>query len=764
MIVLDKIFKTFKSGNNIIKAIDNTTLEFKDNGLVALLGPSGCGKTTILNAIGGLDRVDKGTISVDGVNYNNVKTIDNVRNLNIGYIFQDYKLVNNLSVYDNVAIVLKMIGVKNEEEIKNRVLYVLNKVGMERYKKRMVSMLSGGEKQRVAIARALVKDPKIILADEPTGNLDSKNSLEIMKIISSIASERLVILVTHEKRLAHFYANRIIEIEDGKVTSDYLNNHSDDLDYEVENNIYLKDFKNISVVNNELYDIMLYSDGEGAKISLVIKNGNVYIKSDKKVAVIDEHSNIELVDAKYEAIKKGVDNKYDFNLEDTIITKDKKYSSIFKFFDIFKNGFNKVFKYSFFKKILLLGFFMAGMFTFFSISSFIGSKDYNETNFLTYNRDYVLADVSNLDFDIDAIKNIDGVLNVLFNNGHFEGVYNYNAFIQSYSVITQFASFALFDDHEIIYGDGIEASNEVLMDVMIFDSSLNINDDYKMLGYSEVSDYIGFEVEINDKVYTIVGITDTGSPSYYIADDTLIDLFSYNGIGYYDDEEIIGTAPGYKEVIVGVGSASIGDYILIGDDEYLVVGTYNGILNLFNKDYYMDYLYNNSESLAINTLEKENVINELNKMGINGVDSYLDSYNEYVLERNDFNAAMMIISLIILAISLIEILLIVRSSFISRIKEVGIYRAIGVKKSDIFKMFMGEIIAITTLTSIPGVLFMAYVLSSIPFSSEFFTINYYIIGLTIIFVYVFNIIIGLIPVFGTVIKMPNYILTRREVE
>ena len=185
---------------NQVCAIDDTTLTLDNNGLVALLGPSGCGKTTLLNSIGGLDKLSKGSIFIDGKKISSRFSykVDKIRNLNVGYIFQDYKLVEDLSVYDNVSIVLKMIGIKDKNEIKKRVEYVLDKVGMLRYKKRPASMLSGGERQRVGIARAIVKDPDIILADEPTGNLDSKNSLEIMKIIRSIAKDRLVILVTHE--------------------------------------------------------------------------------------------------------------------------------------------------------------------------------------------------------------------------------------------------------------------------------------------------------------------------------------------------------------------------------------------------------------------------------------------------------------------------------------------------------------------------------------------------------------------------------------
>ena len=146
-----------------------------------------------------------------------------------------------------------MIGIKDKKEIKKRVEYVLEKVGMERYKNRPSSMLSGGERQRVAVARAIVKDPDIILADEPTGNLDSKNSLEIMKIIKSISKERLVLLVTHEESLARFYADRIIELSDGKAVKDFENTQNDELDYEIDNNIYLKDFEKIDEIKKEWY-------------------------------------------------------------------------------------------------------------------------------------------------------------------------------------------------------------------------------------------------------------------------------------------------------------------------------------------------------------------------------------------------------------------------------------------------------------------------------------------------------------------------------
>ena len=143
--------------------------------------------------------------------------MDKIRNLNVGYVFQNYNLVDNMTVFDNVAIALRMVGVK-DKKIEEKVNYVLEKVGMYRYRNRVADMLSGGERQRVGIARAIVKNPAVVIADEPTGNLDSRNTLEVMNIIKEISEEKLVILVTHEEELADFYASRIIAWM-GKVIS-----------------------------------------------------------------------------------------------------------------------------------------------------------------------------------------------------------------------------------------------------------------------------------------------------------------------------------------------------------------------------------------------------------------------------------------------------------------------------------------------------------------------------------------------------------------
>lgn len=171
MIKIEKANKYFNKGKkNEIHVINNTSLEFGESGLIALLGKSGSGKTTLLNAIGGLDKINKGKIFINGqkITKRSSYKIDEIRNLNVGYIFQDYKLIDNMTVFENVAIALRMIGIKDKKEIKKRVEYVLESVNMYRYRNRLATMLSGGERQRVGIARAIVKNPNIVIADEPT--------------------------------------------------------------------------------------------------------------------------------------------------------------------------------------------------------------------------------------------------------------------------------------------------------------------------------------------------------------------------------------------------------------------------------------------------------------------------------------------------------------------------------------------------------------------------------------------------------------------
>ncbi len=221
MLELQKINKSYTTGDFTQQALKNISLKFRKNEFVAILGPSGSGKTTMLNIIGGLDRYDSGDLIINERSTKKFKNSDwdAYRNNCIGFVFQSYNLITHLSVLENVEIGMTLSGVGNRER-KRRAKEVLKRVGLEEHMHKKPNQLSGGQMQRVAIARALVNDPDIILADEPTGALDSKTSVQIMELIKEISKDKLVIMVTHNSELAYSYANRIVEFRDGEVIDD----------------------------------------------------------------------------------------------------------------------------------------------------------------------------------------------------------------------------------------------------------------------------------------------------------------------------------------------------------------------------------------------------------------------------------------------------------------------------------------------------------------------------------------------------------------
>ncbi|MDR2656770.1 MAG: ABC transporter ATP-binding protein, partial [Oscillospiraceae bacterium] len=221
MLKLTRIVKNYSAGDAVIPALRDVDIEFRRSEFVAVFGPSGCGKTTLLNIIGGLDRYTSGDMAIDGVSTKEYKDgdWDIYRNKAIGFVFQSYNLIPHQSVLSNVELALTLSGVSPAER-KKRAAEALTKVGLSDQMRKKPNQLSGGQMQRVAIARALVNDPEILLADEPTGALDTETSVQVMDILKEISKDRLVIMVTHNPDLAEKYANRIVRLLDGRVISD----------------------------------------------------------------------------------------------------------------------------------------------------------------------------------------------------------------------------------------------------------------------------------------------------------------------------------------------------------------------------------------------------------------------------------------------------------------------------------------------------------------------------------------------------------------
>ena len=806
---IDKYFNRFKS--NKIHVINNTSLTFDNNGLVAILGDSGSGKSTLLNVIGGLDKVRKGNIYINGekITKRTQGRVDKIRNLNIGYIFQDYKLIENMSVYDNVSIALKLIGIKDKKEIDKRVNYCLEKVGMLRYKKRPCNMLSGGERQRVGIARAIVKNPNIIIADEPTGNLDSKNSIEIMNIIKSISKDKLVILVSHEKQLVKFYASRIIKIEDGKIVEDYINEDESDLDYEIVNNLYLKDYKHKEEISN---NITVYSNTKrNIKLNIVVSHNNIYIESldNKRIEVLDENSTVKMIDDNYKNISKEDIDKYNFDFKN-IIDENKKlrYSSIFNPFSFIASGFKKIFEYSVLKKILLIGFFLTGIFIMYSVSTLVASITIEDKDFVDMNKNYLIIDYkkikpetytsleSNLDIHYMFPGNSLSTFTIVLDDFYQTSMINakLQASISSVNMIT---------DKDLYLGRMPQNENEVVIDKMSFDKMLKQDVIPQMAGLKKVENILNRKIKINNMPnMVIVGITNLESPSIYMYESKFQNILYQNKdneeYDYYNEyyEELVytneyedfslytnkievkeGRYPYYDyEIMVNYArkdEMKIGKYIedKINGNQLIVVGYYTSKDDLgtsfVNANMIKSLLIKNSSDIIIYPKNKEETLEKIREeYKLNVKDTYTYSKNNYINQKRESIKAAITSSIVMLVISLIEIFLMIRSSFLSRIKEVGIYRAIGVKKKDIYAMFAGEIIAITLMASTPGILITAYVLSEISqvvFLEGMFVVNAFLIVLSLILVLIFNLIVGLIPVFNTIKKRPAEILARTDI-
>lgn len=821
MLKIEKLNKYFNKGKKSeIHVINDVNLELGETGLVALLGESGSGKTTLLNTIGGLDKVKSGNIYIDSKKITSKSSykVDKIRNLNIGYIFQDYKLIDDKTVFENVAITLKLIGIKDKEEIKRRVNYVLEKVGIYRYRNRLAESLSGGERQRVGIARAIVKNPKILLCDEPTGNLDSKNSLEVMNIIKAISKERLVILVTHERNLAEFFASTIIEIADGKILSIKDNTHENNLDYQIDGKIYLKDFENHENFSKDNLNIDVYgSDNKPLNLKIVIKDNNIYINSNiKEIEVVNEQSNIEFIDEHYKAIDKKEIENYSYDFKETFNTDiPTKYSSIFNLFTLVTNGFKKIFKFSKLKKILLVGFFVAGIFAMYSVSSIFATIKVDDIDFVDINKNYLTAKVSNIKVDdylkyesnanINYILPSDSVISVQLSTSDFLQLRTSNVYLTG-----SIADKQLLSQEEIILGNAFSDINTFVIDEMVAQRLVD-SDDAKMVGITKIDDLLNRKVVIPILgEFTITGISDTGSPSIYMnnslfvnilylcnkKDSNIIDDGFYPTDEVYDDEigiqnkkEIFDYNLFLNDITLKEGRLPEGDYevivninnryemplnkeidIKINGKKLKVVGYYESYTidyKLVNNNMIKYSLIEKAKNIAIYSKDKVNTREYFSSNNITLQDSYEYSKNLYLANRNDTIKANLTSAGIVLIISLIEIFFMIRSSFLSRIKEVGIYRAIGLKKIDIYKMFAGEIIAITTLANVPAILLTAYVLNTISkvnYFFKYFVINIPIILLVIIGIYIFNLVIGLIPIFTTIIKTPASILSRYDVD
>ena len=819
MIKLDKVNKYYNKGkSNQIHVIDNTSMILPDKGIVCLLGPSGCGKTTLLNAIGGLDKVNSGKIYIDDqlITRFSSSRIDKIRNASIGYIFQNFNLLDDRTVFENVAIALRMVGIKDQKTVTQRVNYCLEKVGIYQYRNKLANALSGGQRQRVAIARAIVKNPKIIIADEPTGNLDSANTLEIMNIIKTISRERLVILVTHERRIAEFYSDHVAEMKDGKVIKAYSNDSSRFLDYQLENKIYLRDLPVMKDFSKDGVRVRVYSDDESpADIKLVIRGGNMYINTGGRLNIVDETANIEMVDEHYQAMDETYFADNDFDYAAYLPKKFKaRYSSIYTPFNMLAYGWKTVKGFKKVRKFLMIGFVFAAMFTMLAVSNVMGIMDVKPTDYRQTNGNYITVEnPSKNDELMKVVASLDSVSYVLPGDSKKALTMPMDDYLQtgyaSADLGVSLVQSDVLSADQVIIGSMPSKPHDVVVDKMVVDGFLR-DQTGKPIGIDSAEKFIGRKLRVpNLDDYTIVGISDVQSPSLFADKSQMLYILTNAGnqIDDYafedaDDEEEqdiiqsgrvkdVALAPdGVKlkkgeepkklyEVLISDSHEEEEDYAIGRNISTKMAGHKLKICGYYHSDSANDdTLYVGENTIRADFIRKQknfsvyapNTAQVKSLLDTQSLPAKINDVKEkkaYIHERKDQLTSALAVAGIIFLISLIEMFLMLRSSFLSRIKEVGTLRAIGLKKKDIYRIFSGEILVITLITAIPGIAVMYYVLYNLVkityYLEGMYMVNPMIAGISLAVLVVFNLFAGLIPVYVTMRKTPAQILARTDI-
>lgn len=738
MITLNHVTKSYIGGDKKpFFAINDIQLTLPDKGLVVLLGASGSGKTTLLNVMGGLDTPDQGTISYDGtiISKKDDRIWDRLRTEDVSYIFQNYELITHETVGMNVSLPLRMLGIEQEEDIKAKVAHALHALGMDHFENRKASDLSGGQQQRVAIARAIVKNPKVVFADEPTGNLDSVNTVEIIKVIKAISQERLVVLVTHETEIASYYGDRIITLKDGKVIGDVLNDVK--TRFEVEDNDLI-DLSKFDLIKDD-GPIRIYSNSDDPLSSLNIR----LIKKDDTlfVDVPQGVRKVRLVDGKKRIIEDA--SKANDPLTDTAFLfknlsleglERTSASKVLSLKESIKDAMRRVLSLFGSGKVIVMGFLLAGMIVAFS-ASIVGNYFFNREVF-----------VAELEQNVRLFKQTYGIPFETITEASSEGA---DLFINPYqnttipitipSITGETATYNLegmidlvdhIDAHDLIAGHMPETDDEFVIDIKVFEET---NGRYNLLtryGIWNEQQLIGEKVDILNVTMTISGIVDTRAQRVYatrngatlLARGSSVVARSYLSYDRFPELVVVteGRMPieGQREVLApDTWFGTIIPYFAFFDETthryrtYVISGLYDvdhldmGITPFigYNTDieYYM-YLSAIGD-VYINTDEPLSLMNALRDEGLDADWDYGSAVTAAVNTSRKL-LPILFVSLFIVLLSGIGVLFMMRSSMLSRLHDMGVMRALGMPSRKLKQAFALEVTVLTVMTTLVGYL------------------------------------------------------------
>ena len=591
MIRIENIGKVFnprsRNRNEVLKGV---SFELPEKGLVAIYGKSGSGKTTLLNIIGGLDKQDKGKIYIDGENV--AGKVDKIRNAKIGFIFQNYYLERGYTIAEIMRNAMHIAGFKDEAEIERRSEEVLRLVDMERFKNKQGDALSGGQKQRVAIARALIKGADIILADEPTGNLDAENTMKVMDILKEISRTKLVVIVTHEITLIKKYADSYIKLVDGKLDGNTL--LGDVFEYDTErNNIYVDKTPREELKEGAL-GIEFYGEKPTEKDTVQVfnDNGNIYIRAGANVTVLDDKSEKKI-------IFRGVENGQTDEQSKRFVPDFKKSTakhngrlftakSVFRLFRF--DGNERLYSTANIIKQIFI-FVIAAVLCFLALMAFEAANTRIENKVIDENSVYVnintYKDIRTLDTSL--YENID-----FFETQYKQGSFSYNGITSLSGISADYAPGAIEAEETaescgLVYGE-MPKEGEVLI-------TRNLAETLKtQFRLSELDSDRAMLLVVFEDEFRVSGIIDGDTPAVYMGKQ---DYVNFLGV-YNSDYNQLFFASDFSEVTY-TSEILLSDSTSLGDSEVTVEINRNSLYKMMSDTTQADYLVNVTNSRLAST-------------------------------------------------------------------------------------------------------------------------------------------------------------------
>lgn len=812
-IVIENLNKYYNKGTkNEIHVINNTTLSFESTGLVCLLGESGSGKTTLLNVMSGIDKYASGSIKVDGeVLKCNSSQSEPIKNNKFGYVFQNYYMLDNETVYENLRLALAPYNL-SEDEVKSRINYVLEAVKMSKYIKRKLKNLSGGQAQRIAIARALVKAPDVIFADEPTGNLDEQTTLNVMSILKNISKKCLVIVATHERRIAEFFADRIISISDGKITSDrQINEVKGSYCTVDDHNLYLHEYDKVTL-NNDLHNIDVYQNGDNKiNIKIVCEHNKFYIVSDQpeKIQVINKTDNIQAIDSKKPVMDMQKVDELDYQLSKP----NSVNTGVLSFKEILGKVFSNTKTKSYF--IMIIALILISIISVIAVGDIMTVQKDDIKELLVEDSNVVRYDFEMKNYSSGVTFNslIYELINVIEEettysdvtisskiNAHFE----YEGFTEIENIVndakTIFNNFSYIDivhldETKLIYGRMPEKMYEVVIDKWVLESFMK---ESNIVAASMTK----FEAFLNKTFYstqtktrfTIVGICETNSKCVYLdriaylnGSTNLFKVISLSQLqanfpGEYDDitlakDETLVTSIQYKP---GLKTANIGGktFKVAGKfsyDNYKYVLSDEGIEEVFRLVIASDRSFN-AYSKDHNEVEQimNKIFNEANPE-YEEFQKYIQytSYNHYESVANEYYdkkvkdvQARLIVTAAIFIMCVATLFITMKAHANANMNSTMVYRLLGLKKGVVIGIYSLEILLASIMVMIPCSLLVVFVLEFIenmPASMYEFALTPSAYCLTMLGLFIINVIVGILPVVFIMRKTPAQLVSQYDI-